>query len=532
MVYLGVFFVFLWTSRGDLLTCLAASWHAVARNSQSEEVGLTLFCNKAKVKPRRGLRVVISFQQQRMSKEAANTGEVASSDVAAAAPAVVTPVLDELEQESYNKNGDIFLCQQSATTEQQPLQCYEIVSTQNQPSMLGLEGIIDATLPSASSFYTPSAPPITYENECRANNKCNDVFTSFASLAASRTPSPTIPTYQSIIEQTIASTPPEVMDAAGILCEFKSNAHVSSTIVDMAVDMLTDDKHCRDAEGGDDASMGEEVEEDDVASDSLVHPDRLALDEDSEEVNKLHQYVRKDLLEIFVVPQTASEDSDDEEEDSDDEASSSSTKNAPNTSSVTANNNNATTTRTTRRRSITVPANPPSATEQRYYPGRVGFRCVHCANVRRKSTSKAAFYPLRLKNIYREVCAWQRIHFKKCPHVPDGVRERYDHYKRIDTSRGKVRYWETSARKIGLRNNPDRYVHQMCLHFFALFAFCIAFRFIYSLQSFASTPLFHANAGMMELSSPRPHSRLELSFHQMVILLCNATIMQCCTLSF
>ena len=171
-------------------------------------------------------------------------------------------------------------------------------------------------------------------------------------------------------------------------------------------------------------------------------------------MNKLHQYVRKDLLEIFVVPQTASEDSDDEMEDSDDEASSSTTKrSASNTSNAT------TITRTTRRRSITVSANPPSATEQRYYPGRVGFRCVHCANVRRKSTSKAAFYPLRLKNIYREVCAWQRIHFKKCPHVPDGVRERYDHYKRIDTSRGKVRYWETSARKIGLRNNPDRYVH-------------------------------------------------------------------------
>ncbi|KAL3766254.1 hypothetical protein ACHAW5_008200 [Stephanodiscus triporus] len=76
--------------------------------------------------------------------------------------------------------------------------------------------------------------------------------------------------------------------------------------------------------------------------------------------------------------------------------------------------------------------------------------------MRRKSTSKAAFYPLRLKNIYREVCAWQRIHFKKCPHVPDGVRELYDHYKRIDTSRGKVKYWESSARKIGLENNPDR----------------------------------------------------------------------------
>ncbi len=400
------------------------------------------------------------LNNRRMSMGASNTRAVAPS-AAAAAPAVVTPVLDEYEQQSfYNNNGRDIFCQQ-ITNEQHPLQCYEIASTQKQPSMPELEGIIDATLPSASSFYTPSAPPIANETDTtthHTHNSCNDVFTSFASLAASRTPSPTIPTYQSIIEQTIASTPPEVMDAAGILCEFKSNAHVfdTSTIVDMAVDMLTDDKLDGDDEGEDDASMDEEIVEFDDAPDSLFHPDRLALDEDSEEVNKLHQYVRRDLLEIFVVPQTASEDSDDEdEEDSEDDANRSSTKkSASNTSNVTTNN--ATITRTTRRRSITVSTNPPSASEQRHYPGRVGLRCVHCANVRRKSTSKAAFYPLRLKNIYREVCAWQRIHFKKCQHVPDGVRERYDHYKRIDTSRGKVRYWETSARKIGLRNNPDR----------------------------------------------------------------------------
>ena len=52
----------------------------------------------------------------------------------------------------------------------------------------------------------------------------------------------------------------------------------------------------------------------------------------------------------------------------------------------------------------------------------------------------------------------QRIHFKNCRHVPAGVRKRYDHYKQIDTSRGKVRYWESSAKKIGLANNQNRYV--------------------------------------------------------------------------
>ena len=101
----------------------------------------------------------------------------------------------------------------------------------------------------------------------------------------------------------------------------------------------------------------------------------------------------------------------------------------------------------------------PATEKKKHYPGRIGLRCVHCA--RAKSTSKVArkssFYPLRLSNIYREVCAWQRLHFKKCSHIPEGVRKRYEHFKSIDTSRGKTRYWETSAAKIGLKNNPKRY---------------------------------------------------------------------------
>ena len=39
------------------------------------------------------------------------------------------------------------------------------------------------------------------------------------------------------------------------------------------------------------------------------------------EVNKLHQYVRKDLLEIFVVPQVADSDDEASEEDEEDEDS-------------------------------------------------------------------------------------------------------------------------------------------------------------------------------------------------------------------
>jgi hypothetical protein len=44
----------------------------------------------------------------------------------------------------------------------------------------------------------------------------------------------------------------------------------------------------------------------------------------------------------------------------------------------------------------------------------------------------------------------------RCPFVPREVRERYDWLKSSDTSRGKVRYWEVSAGKIGLENNRER----------------------------------------------------------------------------
>jgi hypothetical protein len=232
----------------------------------------------------------------------------------------------------------------------------------------------------------------------------------------------------------------------------------------MAAKMLADKNQ---EEAINDAIIEDQLSGSLAVLDSLVHPDRLAIDDDAEEVNKLHQYVRKELLEIFVVPQQdassdCDDDDDDGEEEEDDEDDGSCVKDTP----MSASNESITTRNlVTRRRSIAVSSSPPSTTARRYYPGRVGLRCTHCAHVRRKSTSKAAFYPLRLKNIYREVCAWQRIHFKKCTHVPDGVRELYDHYKRIDTSRGKVKYWEGAARKIGLENNPERYVGTDIRHF-------------------------------------------------------------------
>ena len=255
----------------------------------------------------------------------------------------------------------------------------------------------------------------------------------------------------------------DVWEAAAILCKMRDDVKCAaeSTIVDMTVEMLLEKQDYDEMQTEDEEFKHDDEEADEAicmmhavdGDTQLLHPDRLAIDEDADEVNKLHQFVRKDLLEIFVVPQVcaSSDDIDDEEEDDDDDETTSSLPgskvfpNMPNTRGSAV-----------RRCSSMNSTGSLSTQKKRHYPGRVGLRCVHCANTLHKATTKAAFYPLRLKNIYREVCAWQRIHFKKCPMVPSHVREKYDHLKEIDLSRGKVRYWESAARKIGLENNPDR----------------------------------------------------------------------------
>lgn len=245
----------------------------------------------------------------------------------------------------------------------------------------------------------------------------------------------------------------EILEAASILCML-CDARPNSDDVEPTMDMLAPTfSYETEAAPDDDATVTQEEEEESeeeyqdedmyeapLPKKSTRHPDRLAIEEDIDEVNKLHQYVRSDLLEIFVVPQV-------EEDDSDDESY----------------NPKQSYERVTRGNSYTGTTTTYSG-NSRHYPGRVGFRCVHCANVRPSTAqaTKSSFYPLRVHNLYREVCAWQRIHFKNCPFVPKEVRGRYDWLKQSDTSRGKVRYWEISAGKIGLVNNPDR-----CVYMFA-----------------------------------------------------------------
>ena len=403
----------------------------------------------------------------------------AGSTLATTASAIVTPTIDEFEQASFyaacgggggGGNDGVFRQPQVSSFHQDR---FRDADQQHWRCVSGLESMIDAALP-CSSFYSPAVDEnlkIYVDQDQGRGHHVSSV--ALSTLFAAAHPPAEVSDYdpQDLDRGEFTHDASDVIQAAGILCHFKNDgiidcsAQGAADIVEMAAKMLADENQ---EEAINDAIMEDRPSGNLAVLDSLVHPDRLAIDDDAEEVNKLHQYVRKELLEIFVVPQQASssdcddDDDDDEEEEEDDEDDGSCVKDIPMSAS---NESNTTRHLVTRRRSIAVSSSPPSTTARRYYSGRVGLRCTHCAHVRRKSTSKAAFYPLRLKNIYREVCAWQRIHFKKCSHVPYGVRERYDHYKRIDTSRGKVKYWESAARKIGLENNPDRYVVTDIRHF-------------------------------------------------------------------
>ena len=119
---------------------------------------------------------------------------------------------------------------------------------------------------------------------------------------------------------------------------------------------------------------------------------RLGLASDSSELNSLHCFVRSELLELYM-----------EDE---------------------------------RNRNCTA---------------RVGIRCVHCARAfRSESSNMSSFFPKSLQDIYRTVCTWQRVHFQACEHIPQEIRDKYWKLKSSDKTRGKTRYWVTSALQMGL----------------------------------------------------------------------------------
>lgn len=116
------------------------------------------------------------------------------------------------------------------------------------------------------------------------------------------------------------------------------------------------------------------------------YPTRLSLPYDISKLNSLHCFLRSELIEIFCV-----------------------TKSKSNQKS---------------------PCHSPGSSV-----GRVGLRCVHCAIVRdsfrqqqdrdraaNNRPAMAVFYPKSLSEIYRLVTSWQRCHLRKCRNVPPPAR--------------------------------------------------------------------------------------------------------------
>ena len=141
------------------------------------------------------------------------------------------------------------------------------------------------------------------------------------------------------------------------------------------------------------------------------YPKRLALPQDRSLLNSLHCYIRANLLEIFVIETTK----------------------------------------------LKTPNLSPSTSV-----GRVGFRCVHCAEARKRTgisqneAPMAVFYPKSVSEIYRMVTSWQRCHLRKCRNMPPSVRTEWEEIRETDKSRGKTAFWVISAKEIGLVDCPSR----------------------------------------------------------------------------
>ena len=165
----------------------------------------------------------------------------------------------------------------------------------------------------------------------------------------------------------------------------------------------------------------------DASREAKVFPTRLALKEDKERLNSMHCFLRAELLELFLVeksksPHILSENS--------------AHSLAPGTDD-----------------------SPKEETSQT--PSRIGLRCVHCAQARKIyghecEAPMAVFYPKSIAELYRLVTSWQRVHLRKCRNLPKSVRETYTDLRQNDKTRGKTHYWVTSAKKIGLADNPTK----------------------------------------------------------------------------
>ncbi|KAL9184584.1 hypothetical protein ACHAXT_012554 [Thalassiosira profunda] len=96
------------------------------------------------------------------------------------------------------------------------------------------------------------------------------------------------------------------------------------------------------------------------------------------------------------------------------------------------------------------------------YEGTVGFRCRFCKHAPYlQRAEKSAVYPRSLKRIYLANIRFQRDHVEHCMHIPSELKDEYWRLKESkNLSRGRKQYWVTSAQRRGLCNGANGIVFQ------------------------------------------------------------------------
>ena len=86
--------------------------------------------------------------------------------------------------------------------------------------------------------------------------------------------------------------------------------------------------------------------------------------------------------------------------------------------------------------------------------GQVGLRCIHCRHTTKSSdrVKRAVCYPSSIKRIYRTVIDMKLDHFAHCRFVPNGLKDRLEELKAINTrSTGTtMQYFVRAATKMGM----------------------------------------------------------------------------------
>ncbi|KAL9184620.1 hypothetical protein ACHAXT_012590 [Thalassiosira profunda] len=96
------------------------------------------------------------------------------------------------------------------------------------------------------------------------------------------------------------------------------------------------------------------------------------------------------------------------------------------------------------------------------YEGTVGFRCRFCKHVPYlERAEKSAVYPRSLERIYLANIRFQRDHVEHCTFIPAELKDEYWRLKESkNLGRGRKQYWVTSAQRRGLCNGANGIVFQ------------------------------------------------------------------------